>query len=130
MPDPILNRRSAIVGGAVAVGLAACSTALPAAPAGTSGTVLGPTADVPVGSAKIFDAQGVVVTQATAGKYAGFSAICPHQGCSVAQVQGADIICPCHGSVFGLDGGVTKGPARQGLAPQAVTVTGTEITLA
>ncbi len=130
MPDPTLSRRTVIVGGAVALGVAGCSTAPPAAPAAAAGTTLGATSEVPVGSAKIFDAQGVVVTQATAGTFAGFSTTCPHQGCSVAQVQGASIICPCHGSEFGLDGGVTQGPARTGLAPHAVTVTGTEITLA
>lgn len=130
MPDPTLSRRTAIVGGVVAIGVAGCSTASPAAPAAASGTALGPTSDVPVGSAKIFEAQGVVVTQAAAGTFAGFSAACPHQGCSVGQVQGASIICPCHGSEFGLDGGVTKGPAQSGLAPKAVTVNGTEITLA
>jgi Rieske Fe-S protein len=128
MPDPTLSRRTVIVGGAVALGATGCAGG-PADPA-AAGTVLGPTSDVPVGSAKIFNAQDVVVTQAAAGTFAGFSTICPHQGCSVARVQGASIICPCHGSEFGLDGAVTQGPAQRGLTPRAVTVTGTEITLA
>lgn len=130
MPDTTLSRRTAIVGGVVALGAVGCAGGPPAAPAAAPGTALGPTSDVPVGGAKIFDAQGVVVTQATAGTFAGFSAVCPHQGCSVGQVQGASIICPCHGSEFGLDGGVTQGPAQTGLTPKAVTVKGTEITLA
>jgi hypothetical protein len=83
LPDTTLSRRTVIVGGAVALGVAGCSSAPPAAPAAAPGTALGPTSDVPVGSAKIFDAQGVVVTQATAGTFAGFSTVCPHQGCSV-----------------------------------------------
>jgi nitrite reductase/ring-hydroxylating ferredoxin subunit len=134
MPDPALSRRTVIVGGALAIGVgaAACAGGPPAdAPAAAAaGTALGPTSDVPVGSARIFDAQGVVVTQATAGTFAGFSTVCPHQGCAVAKVEGASIVCPCHGSEFGLDGGVTKGPSQRGLTARAVTVKGTDLTVA
>ncbi len=136
MPEPTLNRRTVVIGGVVALGagaaVAGCAaggqTAAPTDAA--AGTALGPASDVPVGGAKIFDAQGVVVTQATAGTFAAFSTVCPHQGCSVAQVEGASIICPCHGSEFGLDGGVRKGPAQTGLTAKAVTVTGSRITVA
>lgn len=136
-PSPELNRRTVVVGGAVVLGTGLAATACaggppaePAAPAAAAGTVLGPTSDVPVGSAKIFSAQQVVVTQAAAGTYAGFSTTCPHQGCAVAQVQGASIVCPCHGSEFALDGSVTQGPAQKGLTARAVTVKGSDITLA
>lgn len=136
-PSPGLSRRTVMVGGAVVVGtglaVAGCAggpQADPPAPAATAGAVLGATSAVPVGSAKIFSAQKVVVTQATAGKFTGFSTTCPHQGCAVTQVQGASIICPCHGSRFALDGSVTKGPAQEGLTATAVTVKGTDITVA
>ncbi|MBN9101901.1 MULTISPECIES: Rieske (2Fe-2S) protein [unclassified Pseudonocardia] len=136
-PSPELSRRTVVVGGAVVLGTGLAATACaggpppePAAPAAAAGTVLGPTSDVPVGSAKIFTAQQVVVTQASAGTFTGFSTTCPHQGCAVAQVQGASIICPCHGSVFALDGSVTQGPAQTGLTAKAVTVKGTDITVA
>lgn len=136
-PSPELSRRTVVVGGAVALGaglaVAGCAggpQAEPSTPAAAPGTVLGPASEVPVGSAKIFTAQKVVVTQATAGTYAGFSTTCPHQGCAVAQVQGAAIICPCHGSTFGLYGGVTKGPAQTGLTATKVTAKGADITLA
>ena len=94
------------------------------------GTALGPASEVPVGSAKIYTTQGVVVTQATAGSFAAFSTVCPHQGCALATVQGADIMCPCHGSTFTLDGSVVTGPATTGLQSLGVTLTGDEITLA
>ncbi len=136
-PSPELSRRTVVVGGAVVLGTGLATTACaggppaePAAPAAAAGTVLGPTSDVPVGSAKIFTAQQVVVTQATTGKFTGFSTTCPHQGCAVAQVQGASIICPCHGSAFALDGSVTQGPAQTGLTPTSVTVKGTDISVA
>jgi Rieske Fe-S protein len=129
-----------VVGGAVTLGagvaVAGCATGVPAGQSDTpatvaaSGTTLGPTSDVPVGSAKIYSSAGVVVTQATAGKFAGFSTVCPHQGCAVAKVEGATIVCPCHGSQFGLDGSVQQGPAPKGLTPEPVAVKGTEITMA
>ncbi|MFC5952397.1 ubiquinol-cytochrome c reductase iron-sulfur subunit, partial [Pseudonocardia lutea] len=91
---------------------------------------LGPASSVPVGGAAVFANQKVIVTQPTAGTYRGFSAICPHQGCTVTGVQGASLVCPCHGSTFGLDGQLQKGPATRGLTPQNVTVSGGQITLA
>lgn len=130
------NRRSVIVGGAAALGaglvVTGCATVETRAsePPATAGTVLGPASEVPVGSAKIYSDQQVVVTQATAGSFAGFSTTCPHQGCAVASVQGETIICPCHNSTFALDGRVLGGPAPTGLADRAVTVTGDRITLA
>ena len=133
---PPLTRRAVVTGaGAAAVGAgllaAGCSTAPTAAPVDdAAGTPVGPAADVPVGSARIFDAAGVVVTQAAAGTYAAFSTACPHQGCAVASVEGESIVCPCHGSTFGLDGGVTQGPAEAPLEPRAITVTDGQITLA
>jgi Rieske Fe-S protein len=142
VPDPTapLSRRTVVVGaGALGAGLvvAGCATAETAGgePAGgASGTAapaaLGPASEVPVGSAKIYDEQGVVVTQAVAGSYAGFSTVCPHQGCAVATVQGPNIVCPCHGSTFALDGTVTRGPAQTDLESRAVTVAGDLITLA
>ncbi len=140
-PSPALRRRTVVVGGAAALGAAivvsGCATAEPprggaaAGPGGApAGTALGPASDVPVGSAKIYTAQRVVVTQAVAGQYAAFSTTCPHQGCAVAKVQGNAIVCPCHNSAFTLDGSVVSGPAPTGLTSRAVTVTGGQIMLA
>ncbi|MCW0214967.1 MAG: Rieske (2Fe-2S) protein [Pseudonocardia sp.] len=95
-----------------------------------AGTALGPVSDVPVGGARLYPDQAVVVTQPTSGSYRGFSTTCPHQGCAVSRIEGASIVCACHGSTFALDGSVTQGPARQGLTAQAVTVTDGRITVA
>jgi Rieske Fe-S protein len=53
-----------------------------------------------------------------------FDARCPHLGCSV-EGQVTFIICPCHGSVFSLDGAVEAGPATMPLKELAVTFDGT-----
>ncbi|GAA1874134.1 hypothetical protein GCM10009836_63970 [Pseudonocardia ailaonensis] len=119
--------------GAAAVGIglvaAGCSADSDSpAPAG-AGTVLGPVSAVPVGSAAVFSDQGVLVTQPTAGTYQGYSTTCPHQGCEVSRVQGATLVCPCHGSSFGLDGSLKSGPATKGLTPTKVSVSGDQLTV-
>lgn len=122
-----------VVGGVAGAGalLAACSTATPTGGAATTaGTTLGPTSDVPVGSAKIYSEQKAVVTQATAGTFSGFSTTCPHQGCAVSSVADGKIVCPCHGSEFGLDGGVVQGPATTGLKALAVKSDAGQLTIA
>jgi Rieske Fe-S protein len=85
------------------------------------------TADVPVGSGVIVD--DVVITQPARGQFNGFSAICTHAGCTVAEVVGASINCPCHGSRFNLDGTVAKGPASRPLDARNIVVQGDSITL-
>lgn len=124
-----LTRRHVIVGAGAVVGagaLVSCAGATdePASAQGESG-VLATTAQVPVGSALIVD--DIVLTQPVAGEFTGFSAVCPHAGCAVSKVDGAQVRCPCHGSTFGLDGAVISGPAREPLAPAPITVRGDSI---
>jgi len=95
------------------------------------GTALAKTTDIPVGGGKIFADQKVVVTQPTAGQFKGFTAICTHQGCTVSDVSGGTINCPCHGSKFKVaDGSVANGPATSPLGAEQITVSGDEVTLA
>lgn len=54
--------------------------------------VIAKTADVPVGSGVIVGE--VVVTQATAGDFKGFSSTCTHAGCAVNEVVDGTINCP------------------------------------
>ena len=102
------------------------SSSSTSAAAGGSGAALAQLSDVPVGSAvkvEAADGTGVIVVQPTAGTAVAFDARCPHAGCAVA-VKDTELDCPCHGSRFdALTGKVLKGPATQGLAPYAVTVT-------
>nr|WSX73070.1 Rieske (2Fe-2S) protein [Streptomyces sp. NBC_00899]WSX80864.1 Rieske (2Fe-2S) protein [Streptomyces sp. NBC_00899] len=111
----------------------ASSSASPSDASGGAGggTPLGKTADIPVGGGKVFADQKVVVTQPTAGQFKGFSAICTHQGCVVADVSDGTINCHCHGSKFhAADGSVAHGPATSPLPAQSVTVSGDSVTLA
>lgn len=80
---------------------------------------------VPVGgavAAESADGKPIVVAQPTAGKAVAHSAICTHQGCTVAPA-GKQLKCPCHGSVFdAMNGSVINGPAQSPLPAVPVQV--------
>lgn len=136
-----LSRRSLLLlgGAGSAVALAACapSTDSGATGAGTdaaapeSGTTSAPEqvatlAEIPVGSgiAVMVAGQAVLLSQPTAGEVVGFSAVCPHQGCTVAPAA-SGFECPCHQSTFdGATGDVLAGPSPRALDPVTVTVDG------
>ncbi|MGE2720935.1 ubiquinol-cytochrome c reductase iron-sulfur subunit [Mycolicibacterium celeriflavum] len=100
----------------------------PAAGGGAApATFLANVADVPVGGGVIVDE--TVVTQPTAGDFMGFSATCTHAGCTVRDVVGGTINCPCHGSRFNLDGTVANGPAARPLPAKPVRVQGDSVVL-
>ncbi|MFA3782666.1 ubiquinol-cytochrome c reductase iron-sulfur subunit [Melioribacteraceae bacterium 4301-Me] len=44
-------------------------------------------------------------------KISVYSSKCSHLGCKINKVENGKIVCPCHGSVYGLNGEVVKGPA-------------------
>lgn len=140
-----ISRRQALVNTGISLAattIAGCATygkppAAPAAQAAPTAATpddaavsvqsIASTADIPVGSGVIVD--DVVITQPTKGKFNGFSAICTHAGCTVAEVVGTSINCPCHGSSFNLDGTVAKGPAKRPLDAKGIVVQGDSITL-
>lgn len=84
-----------------------------------------------MGGGKIFADRKVVVTQPDRGEFKAFSAVCTHQGCTVATVADGTINCPCHGSEFRItDGSVAGGPATRPLPAERITVQGDSIELA
>ncbi|MGD0698598.1 MAG: Rieske (2Fe-2S) protein [Trebonia sp.] len=106
------------------------SAAASPASGGISGTVLGQTADIPVGGGMVFTDAKVVVTQPTKGVFKGFSAVCTHVGCLCNQVADGTIDCPCHGAKFAVaTGAVVAGPASSPLPSAPITVTDGKILL-
>jgi Rieske Fe-S protein len=62
--------------------------------------------------------ESVYVERTQDGKIRVLSSICPHLGCTVQwRAAKGDFVCPCHGSVYGEDGKLVKGPARRGMDP-------------
>lgn len=52
-----------------------------------------------------------------------FSRKCPHLGCSLQKnPAGTQIVCPCHGSTFSLDGKYLHGPAKKDMTRLSYTV--------
>ncbi len=79
--------------------------------------------DIPSDGGLILADAAVVLTLAESGDVLAFSATCTHQGCTVASIEGGEIICPCHASHFDLATGTPiSGPARKPLPPIAVEV--------
>lgn len=126
----------AVVAGSVAlVGCGSSSGSTSAGAGGTSGSAPAAStgiiklADVPVGgsaSAKV-NGKPAMVSQPTAGNVVAFTAICTHQGCTVAPA-GKEFHCPCHGSVYdAFTGKVLSGPAPAPLAAISVKVDGAEV---
>jgi Rieske Fe-S protein len=106
------------------------SVTTPKAASTPAGHELTKTTDVPVGGGTIFKEQKVVVTQPKKGEFKAFSAICTHEGCTVAKVADGTIDCPCHGSKFHIaDGSVAHGPAMRPLPVKHIKVSGKSIYL-
>jgi Rieske Fe-S protein len=88
-------------------------------------------ASIPVGGAVSATLAGkpIVVSQPSAGQVVAFSAVCTHQGCTVAP-QGKEFDCPCHGSKFdATTGDVLNGPARDPLPKLTAKVSGDSVTV-
>ncbi len=100
-------------------------------PAEGGGEVLAKTSDIPEGGGTVFKDQGVVVVKTKAGEFKAYSSKCTHAGCSVKDVAGGTINCPCHNSKFSIeDGSVKGGPAPKPLPTAEITVDGDSIKLA
>lgn len=78
-------------------------------PQATKKIKLGMPQDYPAGTVTRFDEDRVVLFSNDDGMYA-ISTTCTHLGCVVTWT-GSGFECPCHGSKFGSQGEVTKGPA-------------------
>jgi len=79
--------------------------------------------EVPRGGGLVLQSQAIVLTRTASGDLHAFSAVCTHQGCTVATVAHGTIDCPCHGSRFdATTGSVTAGPATRPLPTVAVSV--------
>ncbi|GAA0492424.1 Rieske (2Fe-2S) protein [Streptomyces sp. NPDC046215] len=131
-PSPCSSRRTVLRGaalaGAAGLGAVACGgggtgTRGPATP--TAPVDLGEPSGIPVGGAKLYREQRLVVSQPAKGEYKAFSAVCTHAGCVVDKLEDGKVSCPCHGSKFDVHTGkVLQGPAGAPLPAVPVKTSG------
>ena len=86
------------------------------------GTAIAQEADVAPGSAIEFTdtekGEPAVLVHLQDGNFAAYSAVCTHQGCTVAY-QNGNLACPCHGSVFDpANGGAVVSPPANAPLPE------------
>lgn len=90
------------------------------------------TSELPeVGSSKTVGS--VIVIRTTSGNtpssFVALSLICTHEQCTVNYVGDSGFKCPCHGSEYNVNGGVTMGPAPSSLKKYTVTVNNNTLTV-
>ncbi|MGM0384721.1 MAG: ubiquinol-cytochrome c reductase iron-sulfur subunit [Actinomycetota bacterium] len=139
MTDHIVPTRRHLLAAAAlgAVGaplLAACgdtSEPAPTAEDATAGDAIASLEELPDGGAAVvMTATGSpVVLLRNGDTVTALSGVCTHQGCTVRS-EGENLLCPCHGSKFGLDGVPFEGPAQDPLPPIDVTVEDGDIVVA
>ena len=122
-----LNRRRFLSVTGTSAGLMVVAGALPGC--GNQGispptgpVMAGNVSALSVGSVIMLD--NVIVARDDMGVYA-MSRACTHQGCAIDDTStgvAGGFHCPCHGSAFDGNGGVTHGPAGAPLQHYAVTI--------
>jgi cytochrome b6-f complex iron-sulfur subunit len=85
-----------------------------------------------VGGAMVVDlaSDTVVVIRASDTAVTVLSDVCTHAGCTMDFDDTAmQLTCPCHGSVFSLDGKVVRGPANRPVKVYSATLVSNTITI-
>jgi cytochrome b6-f complex iron-sulfur subunit len=135
----------AVLGGAAASWLAACS-ASPTSPSNASslpvvnGTLSGNSVAVTIdASSPLANVGGAALVQFSSGAllavrsgqsgFTALSAICTHQTCTITGFSSQRFVCPCHGSEFDTSGNVVMGPAARSLAQFSTSFDGTVLTI-
>ncbi|MEW1660809.1 MULTISPECIES: Rieske (2Fe-2S) protein [unclassified Streptomyces] len=127
-PDRRTVLRGAALAGIACFGAAACAggeQGTSARPSSDAPVELGPATEVPVGGAKLYAAQRLLVSQPAKGEFKCFSSVCTHMGAVLNKIEKGQAICPLHGSHFQVaDGKVAQGPAAVPLESVPIKVKG------
>lgn len=86
---------------------------------------------IAVGSSKTVGSAIVIRTASgnASSSFVALSLICTHEQCTVNYVGDSGFKCPCHGSEYNVNGGVTMGPAPSSLKKYTVTVNNNTLTV-
>ena len=80
--------------------------------------------------ANLFGPEGffypITINHATGSTYHVLDAYCPHAGCVVPTYDRSEdiMLCPCHGSAYGIDGRILNGPTTSPLGKYKFTLSG------
>lgn len=135
-PRPMTRRTlmcAVLVGLAAPGALVACTSVNKPKISSAPGTAVAKLVDVPVGGGVVVDGPTgpLLLVQEKAGTVDGYDARCPHAGTTVNPPANGVIECPAHGSEFDpRNGDLERGPAKTGLKPIKVTVSGSRVVLA
>lgn len=120
----MITRRAALAGGLALSACGAVSSGVGDAGSRPEGAgweefplVDYPSLSAPGGSAVLERPDALVdvwVLHLTDGTFVAVWRVCTHGACNV-EPRGAQFECPCHGSIFALDGAVVRGPATRPL---------------
>lgn len=129
------TRRQFLAAVAATAAAAAAASALEAcgSPLSSTNAIVGPPqvklALMPVGQTVGVDnvgegGSGMAVTRLSATSVIAVSRLCTHQACTVGlpATAGGVMMCPCHGSLFTVQGAVVQGPAFAPLRTFAATI--------
>src|SRR5687768_17347614 len=129
-----LNRRDFVTAAAgIAVAACACCMCEEAHAADAPAAAAAPSGPVDVGTKADFPKDGTIndklakpkelriLVVRNEGKIYAMNSTCTHKNCAVKTQEG-EIICPCHGSKYSLQGTSTKGPAKGSLKRYGISV--------
>jgi len=72
----------------------------------------------------------IIVINTGNNTFVALSKVCTHNGCNVTyNSSNNNLPCPCHGSLFSIDGSVLNGPASTPLKKYTVTKNGNILTI-
>lgn len=127
-------KRSALVCGAIMVGgalIESCKKNNPApAPVNFSINLTDPTYAALKTVGGFIENSNAIVIRTGASTYVALSDICTHAGCTVSYYNSQNqIVCPCHGGAYDINGNVIAGPPPSALAKYNVSVSGNTLTV-
>lgn len=72
----------------------------------------------------------IIIIHSTDTAYVALSKVCTHQGCTVTyNSSNNNLPCPCHGSLYTINGTIINGPAPNPLKTYAVKQNGNILTI-
>jgi len=72
----------------------------------------------------------VIVIRTGATTFSALSILCTHQGCTLSFVSAtSEMVCPCHGGTFDINGNVVSGPPPSALTKYTTSLSGHILTV-